>query len=104
MMKCHENIKDNERSNFSDNEVMLDESLSHEQIIRQLFVNVVEKLERGHDFEKEIKYKKEIEKLKIIREIKERLSFLNENELIPKISEHNLGSLHGGPPSLMHNQ
>jgi hypothetical protein len=40
----------------------------------------LEEIEVSHDFEREIKARKELEKQKIIREIKERLSFLNNND------------------------
>lgn len=46
---------------------------------------MAEQVEKSHDFEREIKSKKEAEKQKIIREIKERLSFLNDENGNPRV-------------------
>jgi len=45
-----------------------------EQTFVDIFIRVAEDVEKSHDFEQEIKSKKESEKLKLIMEIQERLS------------------------------
>lgn len=89
-MKCHEKIDSNERSNYLLNEEGICDS------IERLFVKVAEDVEKGHDFNREIKCKKDMQKERIIREIKERLSFLNEENNLPRnvISNVNVVSNH----------
>ena len=57
-MKCHEKIETNIRSNFNADEAMVLEDMTPEQIIEQLFIGVVEKIEAVHDFDSEIQHKK----------------------------------------------
>jgi hypothetical protein len=63
MVKCHEMIESNLRSNDVNEEEIEDEDFIKE------FIKVAEGVERVFDFAKEIKAKKENEKLKMIMEI-----------------------------------
>ena len=90
LMKCHEMIQSNERSNFEGFLMGEEEKEEGWEEMEKQFVNVIESIEKSHDFEREIKIKKEMEKQKIIREINERLSFLNENNQGNRISNSNI--------------
>jgi predicted nucleic acid-binding OB-fold protein len=54
------------------------------------FIQAIEMVEMGHNFEKDINEKRERQKFKAIREIKERLSLLKEQEPIQKIAVENI--------------
>ncbi len=58
-------------------------------------MSIIEGVEKNHDFEREIKQKKEAQKLKIIREINDRLSYLNENESLHSLDYGNMVSFSG---------